>query len=122
MKTSRPWRSLAHNLEDRLRCLFGFHEFVTVTTDPTPATGATPARGGVLRLRCLNCRIETPGWEQGPPGYRRTQAPKPAALALPNARLAALDAREHAAEPVAATGGRRQNVTKFPLAKSRRLR
>jgi len=116
MNTSRPWRSLAHNLEDRIRCLFGFHEFVTVTTDPTPA------RGGVLRLRCLNCRTETPGWEQGPPGYRRTQDPKPSALALPNARLAALDAQDLAAEPVAATGGRRQNVTKFPLAKSRRLR
>ena len=101
-----------------IRCLTGDHELVTDTVPEKPAAGGADAEPARLRLRCIWCSFVTSGWEQGRPAYRRTQDGKD--LALPNPRLAA--SQDAAAEPVAAAGGDRRNVTKFPVAKVGRLR
>lgn len=102
-------RHLAQRTVRRIRCRFGDHEMMTDMV-PADKEAQTPA---VRRLRCLHCLTVTPGWEQGPAAYRRTQEPDLKALTLPNPTLA------EQAKPRAAAGG---NVTKFRVAKRGRLR
>lgn len=116
---------ILRRLETRIRCLLGHHELVANALEANGKLKA-PAR---LRLRCLHCRAVTPGWDTEPdrtqerPGYRRTHGPDLETLTLPNPRLAAIEARERAAEPVAVGGSpTRRNVAKFPLARKGRLR
>ena len=61
-------RQTIRRLETTIRCWFGAHELVRDLVDADPKTEA-PAK---IRLKCLNCRKVTPGWDQGARGYHLT--------------------------------------------------